>query len=199
MLRLVLNHFFKIINQKITFILQYNVDFLVKPFKIVCRNSIFNTQRMNLKKTLLAISLISCHFLTIAQEGFNSIRTIDWGVSLHADQKNIFPLGSFDGCFFDNVNEQSIPVYFERINISDNRTRVRLKVLNSEELLISNSSVSVQTNINLKQYVTYSKGKPVLNIEFTPVYSQLGSKVVRVTSFNYEVYTETLNSSPKNT
>ncbi len=151
---------------------------------------------MNIKNALLAISLISCHLITHAQTGFNTVRTINWVDSLHDDDKKLSSVGFFEGCFFNENNNQLFPMYFERIPISNPNSRVRLTILSSEKAPFNNQSDNIKRTISLKQFVTYTQGKPILNIEFSPLFLSNNRTVERLKSFSYSVYTENQSNQP---
>lgn len=120
-------------------------------------------------------------FIAFGQSTYNS-ETLVWNKTLHASSDYFqFNLSNADG--YQKYDGVYYPIKHIRIPLTNERTRVRLKIKSTQE-----KSINTSLNSNhFSQFVTYSKGKPILNVEFIPVAIK-GRSAQLISAYTLEQY-----------
>ncbi|MBO6515078.1 MAG: type IX secretion system sortase PorU [Bacteroidia bacterium] len=97
---------------------------------------------------------------------------------------------SFLGCGFREIKNQVYPIYYDHLQIQN--TAQRIELFNSVYVVDDNQYAAradyikrQKTQIN--QFVTYEKGKPVLNIEVFPYRVSTSGQIEKLIRFQYKI------------
>jgi len=127
-----------------------------------------------------------------AQQGITGSRTLDWNFSLHPAKEKSQTSLSFARCYYNQVNGTNLPIYFERIPLTSSEQHVGLSNLKYALQTIEDESIAKEltSRIEIKQFVTYQQGKPILNIEFVPAVVLPNGRISVLESFNFTQLTQ---------
>ena len=115
------------------------------------------------------------------QSTYNS-ETLVWNKTLHAPSDYFhFRLSKPDG--YQKHDGVYYPIKHIRIPLVNERIRVRLQVETTDE----NSVLTSLNSNHFEQFVTYSKGKPILNVEFIPVVVE-GNSAKLIKKYSLQTY-----------
>ncbi|MFT5512557.1 MAG: hypothetical protein ACI8SE_000955 [Bacteroidia bacterium] len=149
-----------------------------------------------IKVVLLFVLPFICNS-AFGQSSADVSRTLQWNFSLHGSQENFQSQLSFKKCYYNQIGEVAVPVYFERIAVQNANTSVSLSNIKYSDKTIDNDVIEnlLTANVELKQYISYQQGRPILNIEFVPAIKNISGSISVIQSFN--LFFSTLTSQNK--
>lgn len=154
-----------------------------------------------MKTIKVVLLVILSNFVGFAngQSSITAKRTLHWNISLHETGENTETPFSFEQCFFEEQDAIAVPVYFERIPITNDNIRVSLANTRFSSQTYEHYSFakSLTQNIQLKQYVTYQQGRPILNIEFVPATLTNTGSIQLLNDFSFRTQTISTNQKRK--
>ncbi len=126
-----------------------------------------------------------------AQTSFEA-KTLQW------NDKSDYP--NFKQCVYQTIEDTDIPMYVDRLNVPN--AAYRLEIISSSYVPATNApdgfSSAVEDVSTLKQYITYQKGKPILNVLLNPYRLNGVGQLEQLQSFRYRVVpTQTVNTKSR--
>ncbi len=146
---------------------------------------------MNRKKVVsIVVFSFLCNF-AFGQIRTGDSRTLKWDNTLHGSTKEKSTQLSFNDCYYDVTNEVTLPIYFERIPVSSQWVKASVTNIQYAKNRIDDNQVEsvVNQQLDVKQYISFQQGRPILNIEFTPIIKGLTGELMLIESFTFKFST----------
>lgn len=143
-----------------------------------------------MKKITAVFSLIALFstFSSVAQQSGLLTETLEWSNTLHRVVDKSFTIYEFQDCDYDIVNEKATPVYFKKLPVSNDGMRAKISNITYQS---PQNTITWADNIpgqfKIKQYITFERAIPYLNIEFVPAVKN-GNSIQVFTGFDISLY-----------
>ena len=106
-------------------------------------------------------------------------KTLNWNKGTSTEE-------SFTNCFYQEVGNRAFPLYYDRIEVPNAAYRIQLSstVYTRSQVYSTDDLGEMANQPTLNQFITYQKGRPILNVEIFPYRAGTGY-LERLESFRY--------------
>ncbi len=143
---------------------------------------------MNRIKVVFITAICICSNYAFSQNSSDVKRTLKWNNSLQGSVNKTSQL-SFDDCYFDITNNITVPVYYERIPVNSQWVRASVTDIQYAENTIEDALIEsvAQQQLDIKQYISFQQGRPILNVEFSPIIKNITGELLLIESFRFNL------------